>query len=295
MNEDKKKNPVGNPVPPEIGETESGKALSEALSNAPAGGNSEPAAEPAATPEPEPAAEPAKRSNRDLYREEYGRRYPDMDMDDEEAMYGKGMENLSRLDMYEKGNKNISDAIGNNTALAGLLVAASHGEDPWEWLAENLGVDMIEIAQDPAKAKKISEAIGKFNKSQADAAETKKQREENVRKSLEEFKAYVQEKGIGEEEALQKWVAFNEDLTRMAIEYNITKDDFRKWDNGRSYDQDIETARQEGAVSGRNEKISEQLREGRGNRNMPPTLGGTSVRPAVKREEKKRSEWSGLD
>ena len=48
-----------------------------------------------------------------------------------------------------------------------MLMAAKNGEDPYEWMASNLGADISELLSDPEYSKKISEAAKKFNESQA--------------------------------------------------------------------------------------------------------------------------------
>lgn len=237
--------------------------------------------------------EQAQQSHRDRYRSRYKEMYPELDIDNEDAFYESANSNLDELENYRKHNEELVGAFNNNKAFASMLMAAKEGQDPYEWMAANLGADISELLSDPEYAKKISEASKKFNDAQAKGEATQKEYEANVQKSLEELQKIQAETGWSNEQCYNL-ASRVYDIVSDGLQGIITPETFRMVMNGMNYDTAVADARSEGEVAGRNAKISEQLKKERAQEGIPPsapTAKGQSESPV----KKKKSFWEGTE
>ena len=238
------------------------------------------------------ASQMAKPSNRDRYIGRYQEMYPELDMNNEEAFYESANANLDELESFRKHNSELIGTFNNNKAFASMLMAAKNGEDPFMWLAENLGADISELMSDPEYVKAISEAAKKFNAAQAQGEASLKEYQANVQNTLESLQKIQEETGWDNEKCynLASRVYDIIDEGKKGI---ITPETFHMVMNGMNYDSDMMNARSEGEVAGRNAKISEKLKKERGPQGMPPSLStakGQSMQP----QQKKKSYWDGV-
>ena len=84
-------------------------------------------------------------SHKDRYRNRYREMHPDLDPENEEAFYETANGNLDELESYRKHNNDLIGTFSKNKAFASMLMAAKNGEDPYEWMAANLGADISEL------------------------------------------------------------------------------------------------------------------------------------------------------
>lgn len=234
----------------------------------------------------------AQPTHRERYENRYREMYPDLDMGNEEAFYESANANLDELESYRKHNNDLIGTFSNNKAFASMLMAAKNGEDPYEWMAANLGADITELLSDPEYSKKISEAAKKFNDSQAQGEASRKEYEANVKKTLEELQRIQQETGWDNEKCYNL-ASKVYDIIDQGMKGLITAETFHMVMNGINYEDDVRNARDEGMVAGKNSKISEQLKKEKAPEGMPPSIGtakGQSSQP----QQKKKSYWEGI-
>lgn len=222
-----------------------------------------------------PVTPPA--TSRERYTQRYKERFPDMNMNDEEALYSQTMADLDELDSYKKHSESLVGAFNNNRAFAAMMMAAKDGQDPFEWLAENMGADISEMLNDPEYLKKISEASKKYNEGQLKSEEARKESEANFATSLQTLKKIGEEKGMSDDQCLEVFSYIYDKILGDGLKGIVSEETFRMVIDGRNYANDVAVARQEGEVAGRNAKITEQLRKETGNAGMPPSLGGTAT------------------
>lgn len=231
-------------------------------------------------------------THRERYKNRYREMYPELDMENEEAFYESANANLDELESYRKHNKDLIGTFSNNKAFASMLMAAKNGEDPYEWMAANLGADISELLSDPEYSKKISEAAKKFNDSQAQGEASRKEYEGNVKKTLEELQRIQQETGWDNEKCYNL-ASKVYDIIDQGMKGLITAETFHMVMNGMNYEADVTNARDEGLVAGKNSKITEQLKKEKSPAGMPPSIGtakGQSSQP----QQKKKSYWDGV-
>lgn len=228
-------------------------------------------------------------SHRDRYRTRYQKMYPELNIDDEESFYETANANIDELEGYRKNNMDLVDTFNRNKAFASMLMAAKEGQDPFEWMAANIGADISELLNDPEYAKKISEATKKFNDSQAQGEVTKKEYEENVQKSLQSLQEIQQETGWSNEQCYDLASAVY-DIISDGLQGIIKPDTYRLVMNGQNFQTAVDEARQEGEVTGRNAKISEKLKKAETTNGIPPSLP-TSKGDMIQKNNKKKSFW----
>lgn len=219
-------------------------------------------------------------SARDRYLDRYRAAHPDLNIDDEEAMYTQANANLDELEDLRKSNKELGKALDDTPILGGLLLAARNGVNPFTYLAENIGPDMDirELAANPDFAKQMGEALLKFQENQAKAAEEKAEAEkrdaeykkqvgENMAKSFETLKALQQEKGLSDEEVLKMVKDFfgeldeegkptgKDSFMQLASNGIVTKGMWQALFNDRHHDGDIADATEKARAQALNEKV----------------------------------------
>ncbi len=235
----------------------------------------------------------AKPTHKERYQGRYREMYPELDMENEDAFYESANANLDELESYRKHNNDLIGTFNNNKAFASMLMAAKNGEDPYEWMASNLGADISELLSDPEYAKKISEAAKKFNDSQAKGEASRKEYEANVQNTLAELQKIQQETGWDNEKCYNL-ASKVYDIIDQGTKGLITAETFRMVMNGMNYDDDVKNARSEGEVAGRNAKISEQLKKEQKPEGIPPSIGTAKGQASAKNQQKKKSYWEGI-
>lgn len=254
----------------------------------------------------QPATEqPPQLSAKDRYRSRYGESYPDMNLDDEEAFYTQANSNLDELENYRQSNKELGEAFDRTPELAGMVVAARNGQNPFAWLAENIGPDMDirELANNPEFAESMGNALTKFMENQEKAKAKKEEIGNNAIKSIETLKELQAEKGLSDEQCIKMandfFGEFDEDgnpVGKESFMYKasngiVTKGMWESLINGRNYDADIKSATDKARASALNEKVQNGIKNFQGT-GLPQSM---STSGAGKTPEKKKNNNSFAD
>ena len=233
------------------------------------------------------AASAAEPTARERYRSRYSAAHPDMNLDDEDAFYSQANANLDELEKYREDNRQLGEAFDKTPLLAGLVLAAKEGENPFTYLAENVGPDMDirELANNPDFAQKMGDALLKFQQKQDDATKadeaTKKEIGENVQQSFAALKEIQDEKGMSNEDciALAKKMFGERDENGETISDGIfgaasrgivPKEVWEAILKAENYDNDIASATEKARATALNEKVQNGLKDfGTG---LPPSM-----------------------
>lgn len=237
-------------------------------------------------------------SARDRYRSRYSAAHPDMNLDDDEAFYTQANANLDELEGYRESNRQLGEAFDRTPLLAGLVLAAKEGENPFTYLAENLGPDMDirELASNPDFGKKMGEALAKFQEKQAAGAKAEKEIGENMQQTFAALKEIQQEKGLSDEDMQQLVrkmfgeVDENGEVVDPGIIGNASKGIVPKevWEavlKAQNYDADIASASEKARATALNERVQNGLRNF-GEPGVPNLSGGGTGqerKPAAKK------------
>ena len=117
--------------------------------------------------------------------------------------------------------------------------------------------------------------------------ELQKEAEANIQESLKNVEAFQTENNLSDEQTL----AIVNMLNKVAADIHMgiyTPESIRMAMNAINHDKDVQVARTEGEIEGRNTRIKEKLRNGRDMGNLPPSLGGQGASAGEKRPASKR-------
>lgn len=245
----------------------------------------------ATTTEPQggqqPQTPPAQPSARDRYRERYSKANPDLNLDDDEAFYTQANQNLDELESFRQTNKELGEAMDRTPELAGMVLAARQGTNPFVWLAENIGPDMDirQLADNPEFANQMGEALKKFQQAQEKAQAKKKEIGQNMASSFQTLKDYQTEKGLSDEECVKMAKDFfgeldddgnpvgKESFMYLASNGIVTKGMWAALFNARHYEGDIAAASDKARASALNDKVQNQLSKGKSGTGLPQGMG----------------------
>ena len=219
---------------------------------------------------------PAQQTARDRYRGRYSEAHPDLNLDDDEAFYTQANQNLDELESFRQTNKELGEAMDRTPELAGMVLAARQGTNPFAWLAENIGPDMDirQLADNPEFANQMGEALKIFVANQEKAAAKKKEIGKNVADSFQTLKDYQTEKGLSDEECVKMAKDFfgeldddgkpigKESFMYLASNGIVTKGMWEALFNARHYENDIAAASDKARASALNDKVQNQLSKG---------------------------------
>ncbi len=223
--------------------------------------------------EVQPAAAPTPTA-KERYRSRYQEKHPDMNLDDEDAFYGQANANLDELEGFRESNRQLGEAFDRTPLLAGLVLAAKDGENPFTYLAENVGPDMDirELASNPDFDKKMGESLAKWQEKQAKAAKEEEEIGTNMQQSFDALKQLQQEKSLSDEDcvALVKKLfgeqGENGEMTEPGIIGNASMGIVPKevWEavlKAQNYDSDIAAATDKARATALNEKVQNNLKD----------------------------------
>lgn len=248
-------------------------------------------------------AQQPNESARDRYRKRYQAAHPDMNLDDEDAFYAQANANLDELENYREADRQLGEAFDRTPELAGMVLAAKDGRNPFAYLAEMIGPDMDirELANNPEFSQTMSEALTNYQKKQdkarADDEALKKQIGDNVAKSFGTLKELQQERGLSDEECVKLAKDFlgeldeegkpvgKESFMQLASLGTVTKGMWESLIKGRRYDDDIASATDKAKAQALNQKVQNNLRSfGTGLPQSMPTGGAAKGEPARKKK-----------
>lgn len=239
---------------------------------------------------------------RERYRSRYSEAHPDLNLDDEDAFYGQANANLDELEGFRKANKELGEAFDRTPILAGLVLAAREGQNPFVYLAENVGpdVDVRELANNPEFGQKMGEALTKWQENQENARKAdetnKKEIGENVAKSFETLKEIQKERGLSDEDCVKMAKDFfgeldeegkpvgKESFMYLASKGIVTKGMWQALFDARSHDKDVADAADKARATALNDKVQNGLK----NFDNPgvPSLGGGGASGRAKPSKK---------
>lgn len=230
-----------------------------------------------------------ERPNRKAFSERFKKRHSDIDFEDKESRYGAMNEDADLLSSYEESGKRLSETFDQNRWLAAMIMDLKNNPDltPIEWMASN-GIDIQAALDDPEEGKKVATQIAKFQERKTDEDKHEKKILENLRKSADA----MDELGLSDDEKNDLWEKTWK-IIGAAEDGEITSDTWRLFKNGYAYDDDVNSAREEGTMQGRNEKIQNKVK--RSASDIPPTLStGSGSAPTPQKKKKKSGFFEGL-
>lgn len=205
-----------------------------------------------------------KESKRDNVLGRLRKRYPDKQFDDDEAIYGQIGEDYDNLEK-ENGEmkdreKIMSDMFSTDPRSAEFLTAISKGENPVIVLLREFGPDIKDALDDPERVQEVADAWAEEQKRIAKSQELDEEWAKNMSRSVDNLAEYQKAHGLSDEQADQIIYSLI-NIVRDGVVGKFSPEMFDIISKAINHDDDVAQAESEGAVAGRNEKITEKLRK----------------------------------
>lgn len=224
-------------------------AAQEGTEGAPAGEGGEPAAEAATEQKP-----------RDLFYERIRTNIPEGKYDEDEEEYYRNA--LTAMDAYEKDSKTLKDLtaklnkrLGADPQEAEVMLDWLDGVDIRTAITRHMGAEALSTPEEGSEEYEAwSKAGEERRKELADMEAKVNEYRTNAEASAADLDALATENGWSDEEkaGVEEYV---KGILEKVYSGRLDKDFYNLIQHGRNYEADIEGAREQGRVDGRNEKI----------------------------------------
>lgn len=250
------------------------------------------------------------KSKRDSFRERLAQRYPDLNMDDDEAVYNQISTDYDNYDQRKKRMDDFNKMLQENPHAPGLVTGlvtkknADGGDfNLIDYLIDDLGQDYIEAINGDEKARERLKASEKEKLAASEKlAKDKEQLAANMEQSDAELDAAIKEAKVKPESIndLIEWLYKRSDdgedhdddgFVWRAARYDMKKDDFLRLFQIKDFDKAVADAEERGYKRGKNEKIDQQkrLHDGKQGGKKNINIDGAGGTPSLPRE-KSRTE-----
>lgn len=239
-------------------------------------------------------------TQRERYMSRRKESYPDIREDDEDAYYGQANRDLDELEGYRKSNKELADVFDKTPTLAGMLLAAKDGVNPFVYLVEQGGpdLDIRELINDPDFGEKMSQALTKWQEGQLKHKKDQEEMKSNYQASFAALKEIQQERGLSDEDCMalvEKFFGNDEDdgIIGKASRGIVSKETWEAVLKSQNYDSDIASAREQAGAQAMNERIQNPLKKF-DDTGMPPSLssgGAVAGEPKPRKKSRFFDDW----
>lgn len=237
---------------------------------------------------------PAK-TGRDTFRERFGKRFPDVNADDEEAYYGALNGEFDRMEASDKAQRELGEVLARDPRSAGFLMVLKSGGNPMEYLIEQYGDDFRDALNDEEKSKELAAAFAKHAEKRAKSDELRAQADANMQAMVDALDAAQKDGSFADDDAVKAFEYLYADgglLDRILVN-DIKKEDWMMLMKAAKYDDmiaeneaKVAEAREEGEIAGRNANIDIQKKKKSQVKAMPSNVPSNgSVKPAQKKDD----------
>ena len=225
----------------------------------------------------------AVRKGGDRLRERFSKSFPDRKFEGETAdddIMGTAADELDRYEgentRYRQAAEKFDTLFGQDDRMASLVRAAAEGQDPLEFLLENFGDDFMEALQSDEGKAKFEKAREKWLKNKADDEAFQQQGTANLQASIDALHSFADAHNLDDDAAVDLFMKVHS-FVEQGLDGIYTEEMYQAAYNAGNYDRDVEVARREGEVTGRNANIRRKLMENETAGGAVPTLGGKNV------------------
>lgn len=251
----------------------------------------EPKSEDAPTTEDVPTEEvqkeePVEESPRDRLLKRMKAEYPDEEFPDDNTLFiriGQYADDRDkRLGAYEKQNSSLMKLFEEEPKLGEFFSDIVSGSDVAESLVKAYGTVLSDMLSDPKYREEVEQ-----QKKEAKAIQDEQAK--NISEYGDNFTKYLKDKGLDEEETAK----FQQGVSDLMDDVFLFKFDNKVMDilfKGLNYDKDVEQAKEEGEITGRNANIEMKKKDFS---DGVPTMAHTSGEPIKPKSESRgrKSVW----
>lgn len=225
------------------------------------------------------------KSRRTALNERMLSKYPDLDLNDDEAVSGRISDDFDEYDRrigeYKDREQSFVDMFNSDPRSAHFINNWRQGADPVVELTRQFGDAFREALDDPEKQEALAEANREYLARVAEAKDLEEQYNQNIDASIEEQGRFQEEHGLSDEQA-DEVMEFLMNIFKDAIVGKFSRESMEMALKAINHDEDVATAAEDAEVKGRNAKIDETLRK-RNEGDGVAALDGANNPPQQKR------------
>jgi hypothetical protein len=203
------------------------------------------------------------KSKRDTMRERLSSRYPDLNMEDDEAVAGRINDDYDDYDRQLNDYKGREEALSNmfnaDPRSANFIANWHNGSDPAVELVRQFGTDIKDAIDDPDRQEQIAAANKEYVERVAKSKELESQYAANIDESLATLDAFQSENGL-DDAKVDQVMEFLQNVMQDALVGKFSRESMDMALKAIDHDEDVAVAEQDAEVRGRNAKINEKLR-----------------------------------
>lgn len=244
------------------------------------------------------------KTNRQKLTERLKSRNPELNIDDEELLFGQISTDYDTYDQRDQERERFNEVMSQNPESAGILTGLYTGKnedgsdfDLGMYLIEEYPEMVIDIIEGNPQTKERYVAMRDGRKAAAaQEEEFAAQVADKTAAEDAELDAAIKEAGLRPEEVkdLIDWIYNPETgIIARAERFELTKDDFKQLLRIKDYDNAMAKADEKGYVRGKNEKIDLTARQQADRRRLPVISGGGS-KPKEKNEDSRVSRLKAM-
>ena len=239
------------------------------------------------------AADVTTPSGRDKVVERLRTYNPEGVYEDDEAIYG-GIgsmldENDARMSEMNGKIEDLAQVFKRSPQTASFFIDMMEGKGLYESLGRNFGQDMLDAMEGDEEARaEFDKGLAEWQ-AESDAREARNNTfKTNSDKSMSEYEAWLAEEGYSAEDRAE----LEADIMNIsnAMGEGNFMDFVRALSRSRRYDRDVENARSEGEIRGRNARIAEERTLPKNGGDGLPSMQGLG-RPEPKVKEQPQNGW----
>lgn len=227
-----------------------------------------------------------QKSRRDQYLERLKARYPEKDYADDEAIFGQANDDYDEYERqladYKGREDKLQEMFAKDPKNAQFIADMASGKDPWLAVIERLGIDGVtDLLNNPEKKEEYAEANKTYIEKLAKEKELEAEHDANLEVSLQMIDEEKAKRGLSDETIDAAWNLILQ-IAHEAIMGKITPETLDMALKATNHDADVENARTEGQIAGKNEKVEETLRKPKAGDGVP-AMGGSNAAPTTQK------------
>lgn len=220
------------------------------------------------------------KSKREQFLERLKKKYPEVDFEDDDSVFGKVGEDYdeheNQLNQYKEREGRITDLFSKDPRSAQFIIDIAKGKDPWVAIIERLGIDGItDIMNDPTKQEEYAKANEAYVQRLAKEKTLEEEYQKNFAESMDLLERIQQERKLGDD-TIDAAMELIIRIANEAIVGKFTEETIGMALNAITHDADVENANSEGVIAGRNAKIEEKVRKPKAGDGIPHLAGSNN-------------------
>ena len=196
---------------------------------------------------------------------------PDGVYDSDDALYEDIMKIMDEHDRMQDNNRKLSEVFRNNPQSASFFIDLMNGEGAYQSLGRHFGDDLrVIIDGDEAERKAYDEGLKEWRSREDERRGRESLIKSNGDADMAEYAKWLEDEGYSPEDK----ASLEEEILSMSNAMGEGKfmDFVKMLHRHRRYDADIEAARAEGEIRGRNARIAEERTLPRSNGDGLPSM-----------------------